>query len=63
MTGDQHRPPVPRSDSTDIVVGDELGIGSRLAMEQTVQLVEIKMRGQQVLATEIDDGLMLLAAT
>ena len=27
-------------------------------MEQTVELIEIKMRRQQILATEIDDGLM-----
>ena len=27
-------------------------------MEQTVELIEIKVRRQQILATEIDDGLM-----
>jgi hypothetical protein len=27
-------------------------------MEQTAELIEIKVRRQQILATEIDDGLM-----
>ena len=57
MSGDQHGSPIPGSHRANIVTFDRWLAGF-IAMEQTAELIEIKMRRQQILTTEIDDGLM-----
>ena len=54
---DQHGSPIPGSNRPDIVTFGRW-LGGFVTMEQTAELIEIKVRRQQILATEIDDGLM-----
>jgi len=55
LTGRQDRPPIPRTDGGDVLAAHG-SIGSHIAVQQAAELVEIKMRRQQIPAAEIDDG-------
>jgi hypothetical protein len=57
VSGDQHGSPIPGSDRPDILTFGRW-LGGLIAMEQTTELIEIKVRRQQIPATEIDDRLM-----
>src|SRR5437660_3970264 len=53
----QHRAPVPGSDRSDVLALDPISL--LLAMQQTPQLRQIEMRGEQILAAKVEDGAVL----
>ena len=57
VSGDQHGSPIPGSNRPDIISFGRW-LARFITMKQTAELIEIKVRRQQILATEIDDGLM-----
>ena len=54
LTCRQDRPPIPRANGGNALAAYG-SISSRIAVQQTAELVEIKMPCQQIPATEIDD--------
>ena len=57
----QHRSPIPCAERIDIRALDAVR-RDRIAVQETAQLVEIKMRRQQITAAEIDHGAVLRLA-
>jgi len=55
MARHRHRSPIPRCDRANVIMANR-AIRDRVAMEETRQLVEIDMGGQQVPASEIEQN-------
>src|SRR5207245_2760785 len=54
LTRRQGRPPIPRANGSNALAAHG-AIRGRIAVQQTAELVEIKMLRQQISAAEIDD--------